>query len=159
MQFGFRAHHSTEAACCYFLEVIKARLEKRSGHGAVFLDFCKAFNTINHSVLSKLPNFKLSVNILKWLKSHLTDCSQCVKNWRSSLQTCSMGVPQGLILCPLLFCTCITDLPVVCDEVETITYVDDTVLFTHAKNADKFAAKLSEAMDKAAVWLAHPDHI
>ncbi len=45
MQFGFRAHCSTEAACCYFLEVIKAGLDKGGVTGAVFLDLRKAFDT------------------------------------------------------------------------------------------------------------------
>ncbi len=47
MQFGFRAHHSTETANCYFVEQIKSSLGDRGGVvGAVFLDFKKAFDTL-----------------------------------------------------------------------------------------------------------------
>lgn len=36
MQFGFRTNHSTETACCYFLETIKLNLDKGEVVGAVF---------------------------------------------------------------------------------------------------------------------------
>ena len=38
MQFGFREKPSTETACCYFLEVLKANLDRGGVVGAVFLD-------------------------------------------------------------------------------------------------------------------------
>lgn len=38
MQFGFRRKHSTDAACCYLIENIKADLDTGGMVGAVFLD-------------------------------------------------------------------------------------------------------------------------
>jgi len=62
MQFGYRKHHSTETACCYFTEVVNAKLEKGRVVGAVFLDLSKAFDTVNHFVLlRKLTNYNLSL--------------------------------------------------------------------------------------------------
>ena len=42
---------------------------------------------------------------LKWFESYLTDCPQAfkVKNATSKKVTLSCGVPQGLVLGPLLF--------------------------------------------------------
>lgn len=68
MQFGFRANHSTDTACCYFIEHIKANLDKGGVVGAVFLDLQKAFDTVNHPVLlSKLSHFHLSQSELDWV--------------------------------------------------------------------------------------------
>ncbi len=68
MQFGFRAHQSTETANCYFVKQIKSSLDRRGVVGAVFLDFKKAFDTVNHNVLlSKLSRLNFSTNTLTWI--------------------------------------------------------------------------------------------
>lgn len=78
MQFGFRTNHSTETACCHLMESIKSSLDTGKVVGAVFLDLCRAFNTVNHAVLqSKLNQYKLSLDTLSWIKSYLAGCSQC----------------------------------------------------------------------------------
>ncbi len=79
-QFVFRANHSTETACCFFLETIKASLDKGGVVGAVFLDLRRAFDTVNHSVLlTKLSHFNLSSSAHFWLKSYLNSRTQCVR--------------------------------------------------------------------------------
>lgn len=158
MQFGFRANHSTETACCYFIEVIKSSLDKGGVVGAIFLDLRKAFDTVNHSVLlSKLSTFKLSVDVLNWIQSYLLGRSQCVRinDKTSSLKACVLGVPQGSILGPLLFSAYINDLPSVCDGVGTLMYADDTVLYTSGKDPEQVAAKLSLAMKQVTQWLQY----
>lgn len=156
MQFGFRANHSTDTACCYFVEHIKANLDKGGVVGAVFLDLRKAFDTVNHTVLlSKLACFQLAPSVLKWIESYLLNRAQCVKinDKASSLKACSMGVPQGSILGPLLFSTYINDLPSVCDGVEILMYADDTVLFTHGKDLGQVANKLTQTLTNVSMWL------
>ena len=72
MQFGLRANHSTDTAGCYFIEHIKAYLDK----GGVR----KAFDTVNHPVfLSKLAHFHLSPSVLNWIRSYLSNRFQCVR--------------------------------------------------------------------------------
>lgn len=73
LRFGFRPNHSTESANCYFIENMKSLLDKNSVVGAIFLDFRKAFDTVNHRVLlSKLFHFNVSGNALKWVDSYLS---------------------------------------------------------------------------------------
>ena len=49
--------------------------------------------------------------------------------------------------------TYINDLPTVCDDVETLRYAGDTVIFTHGKDADVVAAKRSATLEKVTEWL------
>ncbi len=46
-QFGFRVNHSTETATLHLTEQIKSKLDKGGTVGAIFLDLCKAFDTVN----------------------------------------------------------------------------------------------------------------
>lgn len=158
MQFGFRKHHSTETANCFFVEQIKSLLDKGGVVGAVFLDFKKAFDTVNHNVLlSKLSKFNLSVNTMIWMESYLNNRKQCTRvgDKCSSFANCISGVPQGSILGPLLFCIYINDLPQTCPDVNIQMYADDTVIFTHARSKEHAAAKLTASMSKVSDWLAN----
>ena len=98
MQFGFRKKHSTETACCYFLEEIKTNLDQGGVVGAVFLDLRKAFDTVNHEVLlHKLRNYNLSINVQNWINSYLSGRHQCVRvnGTLSPSRASTLGVPQG----------------------------------------------------------------
>lgn len=157
MQFGYRKHHSTETACCYFIEVVKAKLEKGGVVGAVFLDLSKAFDTVNHSVLlRKLSNYNLSLSALQWVESYLSDRVQCVrvKSKLSTSKANDMGVPQGSVLGPLLFALYTNDLPSVCGEVDMQMYADDTVVYVHGSDATSVANKLTNVMGNILNWLS-----
>lgn len=124
--------------------------------GAVFLDLRKAFDTVNHEVLiHKLAKNEISTNVQNWIKSYLINQKQCVQiNGTLSMSLVStMGVPQGSILGPLLFCLYINDLPSVCKGINIVMYADDTVLYTHGRSATDVAEKLSSVMSKVNHWL------
>ena len=72
----------------------------------------------------------------------------------SPLRTCTLGVPQGSVLGPLLFSLYINDLPSICMDMETLMYADDTVIFTHGKDVHTVANKLTAAMERVAEWLS-----
>ena len=64
----------------------------------VFLNFRKAYDTVNHSILlKKLYKYGIRGHILNWFKSYLTDRQQfvSVNNNYSSKKCITCGIPQG----------------------------------------------------------------
>ncbi|MCG7867795.1 MAG: reverse transcriptase family protein, partial [Candidatus Thiodiazotropha taylori] len=85
-----------------FCEAVDSGKEVR----VVFCDISKAFDRVWHrGLLHKLSQMGCSESILKWFSSYLTDRRQrVVINGQASQWTfVKAGVPQGLILGPLLF--------------------------------------------------------
>ncbi len=155
-QFGFWPKYSTEMAICHFIDNIKSSLDQGKVVGAVFLELKKAFDTVNHVVLiNKLKQMNFSQQALNWFKSYLDCRQQCVKinGVKSSLQKCKLGVPQGSILGPLLFCLYINDLPESCKEVDCQMYADDTIIYVTAESSHMAAEMLTSQLVCISQWL------
>ncbi len=156
MQFGFRARHSTESANCFFIERVKGLLDKNFCVVAVFMDLRKAFDTVSHQILlSKLTHFNFSPEAIQWFKSYLHGRKQCVciDGMRSPCRNCSVGVPQGSILGPLLFSLYINDLPDVCRTVHVQMYADDVVIVSHGRNLTEASLILTPVLTSIQDWL------
>ena len=65
-QFGFRSERSTTTASLYFTEHIRHALDLSQITGAIFIDFKKAFDTVNHQLLlNKLQSSNLDLSAIK----------------------------------------------------------------------------------------------
>ena len=73
----------------------------------IFIDFSKAFDTIQHSILlKKLDHYGIRGIALDLIKDYLTNRKQYIfwdNNYSSSLMDITTGVPQGSVMGPLFF--------------------------------------------------------
>ena len=131
-QFGFRKGYSTEQAILEITDALKKALDQKMVTCGIFLDFSKAFDTVNHDILlSKLYHYGIRGTPFNWFKNYLHNRTQYVKigNTQSSYETIVCGIPQGSTLGPLLFLLYINDLPNCSKKLAFRIFADDTNLF------------------------------
>ena len=144
-QFGFQKGKSTEHAILDLYTNLLQAIEKQHKISCIFLDFAKAFDTVNHDILiKKLEYYGIKGKPLNWLIPCLSNIKQAVKIGQtlSSFQIITCGVPQGSILGPLLFLIYINDIHVSSPQVKFHHFADDTCIFHSSKDATTLQSDL-----------------
>jgi hypothetical protein len=162
LQYGFRPKHSTNHALINVTEKIRDALDQGKIAGGVFVDFQKAFDTVNHSILiKKLAHYGIRGEVGKWFASYLSNRKQFVSvlGFDSNHQTINHGVPQGSVLGPLLFLIYINDLHRSIKHSSTSHFADDTYLLSIADRkpnvhpVHSLQAKLNKDLKGLYQWL------
>ena len=153
-QNGFRKHHGTSDAIFKFISDITDGFNHKKPTLAVFIDFKKAFDTLDFEILlGKLTKFNFSKNLLTWLKNYLTNKKQStfMNNISSNISPITHGVPQGSILGPLLFNLYINDLAAVI-SCKLILYADDSVLYATSDSVTELFHTIQQDMINVDRW-------
>ena len=130
-QSGFRSKHNTETALIKIIDDLLFNLDNDGVSGMVLVDYRKAFDMIDHTLLlKKLEMRGISRDSLQWFTSYLKDRRQLVKlvDKQSSVAIFRHGIPQGSILGPFLFIFFINDLPLYVTSSRIHLYAADTTL-------------------------------
>ena len=124
----------------------------------IFLDFAKAFDTVNHKILiEKLNYYGVQGKTPSLFESYLSNRTQVVEvNGRTSEKgLIKHGVPQGSILGPLLFLLYINDISKSSDILKFFLFADDTRVYYSADPNDENTEEiLNNELEKVSCWLA-----
>ena len=133
-QYGFVKNKTTSNALVNFSRYVYDQLDQGNFVFSLFLDFRKAFDSVDHEILlGKLLHYGIRGPAHRLLGSYLSDRRQyvAINGTVSSSKWISHGVPQGSILGPLLFLIFINDIVHSSPIFRFILYADDsTLLYT-----------------------------
>ena len=119
----------------------------------ILIDLQKAFDTIDHKILTeKMKCMGFSNGVTKWFVCYLSKrmFSVHVENSCSDKAIILCGVPQGSILGPLLFLLYVNDiLAINCD---LLLYADDTGLIFQHKNINIVEHQLNRNFSNICDW-------
>ena len=121
------------------LEKFTEAIDRGNQFGALLTDLSKAFDCIDHKLLiAKLSEYGVSSSALNVISSYLKHRTQRTK----------YGVPQGLILGPLLFNINIANLFYECEENDIANYADDTTPYSCGTDIPTVISELQDISTK-----------
>ena len=157
LQYGFRSGRSCEHALLTAQNYILHSLNKQQISLLLLIDFSKAFDMVEHSILlKKLECYGIRGTALKWFESYLSNREQfvSVNGVDSTKKAIKFGVPQGSILGPLLFVIYINDMPKICHLAKFILYADDANIILRGNSMHEIEQQLSELILALTKWIA-----
>ena len=156
LQFGFRNKHSTNLALIEITEKIRKACDEGLYACGIYLDFQKAFDTVNHSILlSKLEHYGIRGTTNNWFRSFICDRLQftTINGQNSNQNKITHGVPQGSVLGPLLFIIFINDLHKAVQHSNVHHFADDTNLLLINKSLKKIKKLVNHDLKLITHWL------
>ena len=156
LQYGFRSGRSCEHALLTAQNHILHSLNKQQISLLLLIDFSKAFDMVEHSILlKKFEYYGIRGTTKKWFASYLCNREQFVSvNGIDSIKkTIKYGVPQGSILGPLLFVIYINDLPNIFRLAKFILYADDANIIISGQSMHEIEQQLAELIPALTKWV------
>ena len=135
-QHGFRRGRSCETQLLELVEELTTNLESSKQTDVLIMDFSKAFNKVNHSLLlHKLQRYGVQGTTNTWIANFLNNRRQAVvvSGASSHFMNVMSGVPQGSVLGPCLFLAYINDMPEKLSALARL-FADDTAVYKTISN-------------------------
>ena len=130
-QFAFRPTGSTTAALVSLTHTVAQQLESRTYVRCLLIDYTKAFDTINHSILfRKIQNLSIPCQIQRWIFMFFTGRSQAVQSGGEQAQwlPITRSIVQGSGMGPSAYLIYSMDLKTLSHYNSIIKFADDTTV-------------------------------
>ena len=113
-------------------------------------------NSRHDLLIAKINAYGLSLRALKLVHNYLQNRKQRTKNGTAYClwEEIFSGVPQGLILGPLLFNIFLCDLFLTIEGNYFTNYADDTTPYVIGNNAEEVVSELKAITQKLFTWFA-----
>ena len=155
-QYGFRKGHSTQHAIVDIVNDIQSNMNQRLLSCGLFIDFKKAFDTVDHDVLlDKLNHYGFRGIINSWFSSYRKNRTQTtqVDHYTSDKAVVGCGVPQGSVLEPLLFFLYVNDIHRCSNKLRFYLFADDTNILYADKNLKALETTVNNELQNLCNWL------
>ena len=137
--------------------MIQANMDKKMFTCGIFLDFKKAFDTVNHIILlDKLHHYGIRGIVHEWFTSYLANRPQTThidNDHISSKKNSITGVPQGSVLGPLLFLIYINDIYLCSTKLGFYLFADDTNLLYADNDLKTLETVVNNELNSVCNWL------
>ena len=178
-QHAYRKMMSTTTALLQTTDILYKAVEVRKVAQTMVIDQSSAFDGVEHYILlQKLKYYNVGQETIKWIKSYLERRTHYVSigKHNSRMESVQSGVPQGLVLGPLLFMIYTNEFPEVvrdekCDDPShkqkselfgedceicgcLPIYADDAVYIVANKDRQKNQEMIEDRLEKIKDFLA-----
>ena len=153
-QHGFTSGRSCLSQLLEQFDVILDYIDENANVDVVYLDFAKAFDKVDHTiVLKKMKDLGINGQVYAWMESFLRNRYQSVSvnGVTSDPQRVISGVPQGSVLGPLIFLLLIRDIDHDVLYSIVMSFADDTRATKSVKSINDIA-KLQSDLQQIYQW-------